>query len=280
MTDVEIVYAFPDLSLLPSVFAYWEVALTGDAPVVDLLHPEAATIRMALSGSWGFGDAAESRPTAPGSIHLHGTTSKAQWVRGQGGRAFCIALKPFAWAQLLRKPAWHFSDRFVPLADVVAVRADELAGAVSSATDFEGRVKAANHILTRWQSAPPTLIDPELVLKLDAALSDPELATVEDLVGRMDLSQARLARLARQSHGFTPKYLIRRARFLRMLHIMEARPYAEWRDYIDTQYVDQSHMIRDFKNFLGLAPSHYFALERPLLQAAFEGIRRLVEQSN
>jgi methylphosphotriester-DNA--protein-cysteine methyltransferase len=51
---------------------------------------------------------------------------------------------------------------------------------------------------------------------------------------------------------------------LRMLGALQARPYSEWPDYIDPQYVDQSHMIRDFKYFMGMSPRQYLALPRPV----------------
>jgi hypothetical protein len=41
-----------------------------------------------------------------------------------------------------------------------------------------------------------------------------------------------------------PKSLLRRQRFLRMLGTLHVRPYSEWGDFLDPQYVDQSHMVR------------------------------------
>jgi hypothetical protein len=77
--------------------------------------------------------------------------------------------------------------------------------------------------------------------------------------------------LSKRGFGFPPKLLLRRQRFLRMLGTLHARPYDEWPDFIDPQYVDQSHMIRDFGFFLGMPPRRYFAMDRPILRAATMG---------
>ena len=47
-----------------------------------------------------------------------------------------------------------------------------------------------------------------------------------------------------------------------MLAVLEQRPYAELRLFLDLGYCDQSHFIRDFKAFFGMAPTRYFAANR------------------
>lgn len=50
---------------------------------------------------------------------------------------------------------------------------------------------------------------------------------------------------------------------------MEGMSVGQWPHFLDPQYVDQSHMIRDFHKFIGMSPTQYFAMERPLLAAVF-----------
>ncbi len=253
--------------------------IDGDSSVRDLLHPEWANIRLSLAGQWQFGPNIGSLAMMPDTAMVHGATRKAQWVEGGPGRAFCIALLPSAWPKLLKAAAERYADRLVPLTSFWDERESvELETALQSAPDFEARVAIANaNLSARMTTAEIGWGDQGELRELNEALSDPDCATVEALADRVGISQSRLSRQCRLVYGFTPKLLLRRQRFLRMLHVMEQRPYSEWRDFIDGQYVDQSHMIRDFKAFLGLAPSRYFALERPLLRAAFDGIIRLLQ---
>lgn len=97
------------------------------------------------------------------------------------------------------------------------------------------------------------------IRRLIACLEDPEITSVGELGERLHLSLASLRRLCTRAFGQTPKGLIRRYRFARMLFALEHRPYREWRQFIDLAYCDQSHFIRDCHCFLGMAPSHYLA---------------------
>lgn len=63
-----------------------------------------------------------------------------------------------------------------------------------------------------------------------------------------------------------------------MLHSMQGMSVGEWPHFVDPQYTDQSHMIRDFKHFIGMAPTRYFAMERPLLSAVFKTLMRLMAE--
>ncbi len=103
-----------------------------------------------------------------------------------------------------------------------------------------------------------------LVSRLSNLIDDPDTESVEQICDVLEMSHSRLVRLCRNAFGFTPKYLLRRARFRGMLIELRIRPYAEWRTFLDPRYVDQSHFIRDFQYFLHMAPTHYLALASDL----------------
>lgn len=102
------------------------------------------------------------------------------------------------------------------------------------------------------------------VRRLAALIEHPDTETVEQLCDAMGMSHARLLRFCHNELGCSPKKLIRRARFVRMLRVMHETPYAEWRHFLDPRYVDQSHFIRDFKHFLGMTPTAFERLSDAL----------------
>ena len=206
---------------------------------------------------------------------LSGPTSHARWLSGKGGKGFAVGLQPLAWPCLFAAKASQFAEIDTPLEALWVTDTGALVAQLITCPDFESRVEAVNHFLLAKRGHA----DADLAAQLAAvrlALADPECASVEELAARAGMSQSRLLRLTMATYGFTPKLLIRKERFRRMLHRADFLSYENWREFIEQQYVDQSHLIRDFKRFLGLAPSQYMALERPFVAAGFAEARRLL----
>lgn len=277
MAEVAVRFGVPAERLRPFLSTYWEMTISGDGVVDDMMHPEWANIRLPLDGQWLFGPSSEALVHVQSAI-IHGPTSRPTFVRGQAGKAFGIGVLPTGWNRFWSAEASDHADRFTALETVMGVGANALEAALHDAPDFEGRVRVADSfmldLLDRARVAP----NDAQVQALFQVLIDPASATVEQITSTLGLPQSRLARLSKRGFGFPPKLLLRRQRFLRMLGTLHARPYEEWPDFLDPQYVDQSHMIRDFQRFLGLAPSHYFALKRPMLEAATKGRAELFGQ--
>ncbi len=99
-----------------------------------------------------------------------------------------------------------------------------------------------------------------LVPRLAHLIAHPDTESVEQICDALDLSHARLLRICRREFGYSPKMLLRRARFAGMLVELQRKPYREWRVFLDPRYVDQSHFIRDFQFFLGMAPTRFLSL--------------------
>jgi AraC-like DNA-binding protein len=267
MAEVVVHFAIPAEPLRPFVSTYWEMEVTGEGVVEDMLHPEWANIRITLDVPWEFGPSAKALvPMVEGIIH--GPTSHGTHVRGFASSAFGIGLLPTGWNRFWRAAASDYADQTRPLSDLMGSEAQSLIAGMCALPDFAARASFADAtFLAILAKSQRTMFDDQ-VDALFQVLIDPASATVEQMTATLGLPQSRLARLSKRGFGFPPKLLLRRQRFLRMLGTLHARPYDEWNDFIDPQYVDQSHMIRDFQRFLGVAPSHYFAMKRPILAAA------------
>ncbi|MBP7135346.1 MAG: AraC family transcriptional regulator [Sphingomonadaceae bacterium] len=280
MAEASVTFAQPAEELRPFIPAYWDVAIEGEGIVEDLLRPEWTNIRLVNGGEWAFGPSrAHLAPLADRAI-VHGVASHVQWVRGSAGMVFCVPVFPMGWHRLLDARASRYANAIRPLSDILGSDGDRLFNAVMAADSLQGRVAAADAFflerLSRTKRGPVS----ERIEAVSLAIADPDCATVAELSARTGLSQPQLARLTRQHFGFSPKRLMRRERFLRMLHSMQGMSVGEWPHFLDPQYSDQSHMIRDFKHFIGMAPTRYFAMERPLLTAVFKTLMRLIAEGN
>jgi|SRR5690606_17021213 len=266
---ITIAFRAPTPELLPFISTYYEFSTSGSEPIEDYLHPEWANIRMALDRPWIIGHDTREQP-APTGAHsvLQGPTSKPTYIKGSG-TSFGIGILPLGWSRLWNMDASKFADRIVPLESVLEEQeGSDFIGDIGTAKDIDARKAIADRfVLRRVANSTPERYSHKVEILL-SLLTDPDIATVEQLIDGLGMTQSQLARLSKHSLGFTPKLLLRRQRFLRMLGTMHSRPYAEWREFIDPQYTDQSHLVRDFRYFLGMSPSAYFNMPRPILTAA------------
>ena len=266
---ISIVFRAPATELLPFISTYYEFSVTGDEPIEDYLHPEWANIRMALDKPWIIGPDNIPEQICSGMTSvLHGPTSKLTYIKGSGA-SFGIGILPQGWMRLIKAPAHEYANRIVPLEPILS----DAGGSawikdIFSAPNIDTRKAIADKFLIEQISQGQPYRNEEKVVRLLALIANSQSTTVEQLTDALGLTQSQLARLCKRSLGFTPKLLLRRQRFLRMLGTLHARPYSEWRDFIDPQYTDQSHMVRDFQYFMRMSPSAYFRLPRPILAAA------------
>lgn len=82
---------------------------------------------------------------------------------------------------------------------------------------------------------------------------------VADVQAALDLSPHRLRRLFREQTGVAPKQFARIERFRRLVRRLPGR--ASWAELaLELGYVDQAHMIREFRAFSGTSPARYRAV--------------------
>lgn len=271
--DFEFAAVAPALS--PALLIYWEVRSTIDAPVVDQMHPDWANIRFKLSGEWSYGASRTKLARVEDFATITGPTNFGQWAEVRQGSGFNVTLLPTAWLRLFDTSAANFTNQILPLAALLGDQASVIAQDIAEANSFADRVKVADAFFGRlWEKTTPYPRAAQ-VEAISLALLDPNCGTVDELMRRSGMAQHSLMRLVKRAYGMSPKILMRRERFLRMLRTMEVRSLHEWRDFLDPQYVDQSHMIKDFNYFLGLSPGQYFKLPRPMLESSLLAMQKL-----
>jgi hypothetical protein len=259
----------PAEGLSAYISTYYELNIAKGVAIEDHLHPEWANIRMALGPPWTMGQGKNGQPAAlPVQSILHGPASATTYFKGTVG-SFGIGILPAGWNRLWRLKASDYADRIVTLMDVLGPETcGAFEAAIHAATSIDDRkLIADDFLIDQISKTKPPRISNE-VNDVFQLITNPLTTRVEQITDVLGIPNATLARLCKRAFSFPPKLLLRRQRFLRMLGTLHARPYDEWPEFIDPQYVDQSHMIRDFQYFLGMSPSAYFALPRPVLAAA------------
>jgi AraC-like DNA-binding protein len=267
--SVTVHFVLPAPELRPFVTTYYRTELVAGPGewVEDYLHPEWPNLRF-LSGLGAQAAIGTAPFAASPDFAVTGPTSRATRFRLGGGRSWGIGLLPLGWASLLRVDASDYADRLVdgradPAFAALVPLADALAGGPRDhAADLALIETHMARLFARRQAADPA------ILALNDALVDPAMVSVADLAAQLGMNIRSLERLSRRAFGFPPKLLLRRQRFLRSLARFMLDPSLRWLSALDSHYHDQSHFVRDFKRFMGMSPSAYAKLEKPLLVAA------------
>lgn len=146
---------------------------------------------------------------------------------------------------------------------------EQLIAAIEFSEQIEIGCLAAEDIF-RFKSTAPF----EFTSKVDSWLSDHGDPDVEALAYDTGLSLRQLERMTKRHYGMPPKKLARKYRALRA-----AQALAHGDSLDDTglalAFYDQSHLIREVKQFTGLTPTQLRAGQSELTEATMKGRRSL-----
>ena len=234
--------------------------------LVDHLLPEWANLRF-HTGSLPEGLTQAGMRIADSSFVVTGPSSEAVRFSIGASRMWGVGLLPLGWAKFIRAPAAEFANAvvdgfahpafasFVPLARAIFARDPDPAGELARITQF---------FLARMDAPVP---DEAEITAIHRALVDQDTATVASLVAASGIGQRTVERICRRAFGFLPKVLLRRQRFMRSLSHFMADPALRWIGAIDGHYHDQAQFVRDCRQFMGMSPSQYGMLPKPLIGA-------------
>jgi AraC-like DNA-binding protein len=228
----------------------------------DLLHPEWASAHYTLSGS-SRGNIVGEPPLPTPDVNITGPTGKAARIFFHELRLVGIGLLPLGWYRLIGCPADRWANRVGQMEGVPEFGLfQNIWSEMQGVNDPEEIAALFNRILLRAiTGADPLEIEIE---NIHEALADPDISSVADLSAATGIGQQRLERLSRKVFGFPPKRLLRRQRFLRTLGNVMMDTELKWSGALDDQYFDQAHFNRDFQEFMGMSPSQYVAMPRPI----------------
>ena len=280
-SSVSIRFALPSAKLSPYVTTYYYtevISSPAEGFVEDRLHPEWANLRFVDEGAsqCAMGDAPlEGVP----QFAVTGPTACAPRFRMKAGRTWGVGLMPLGWAALFDASASDYTDRVVDgMKDVAFAGFRPLATALSEAGgDFAEELA----IIEAHMDALPLRETGEMpaIHRVNSALVDPKIGTVSELAEEVSMNVRSLERLSKRAFGFSPKLLLRRQRFLRSLSQFMLDPSLKWLNTLDQHYHDQAHFVRDFKRFMGMSPSAYAKLDKPILMAAAQARMAIAGQA-
>lgn len=257
-------YQRPDPRLNPYISGYhrYTLRLGAGERIQDVLFPGWANVRFSVgAGPWRVRLGRRTFEPVPDAA-LFGPSSHAGYVDAGSGTLVGAGITPVGWARLFGVDASAFADRVVPLEAVIGADAQRVAAELNS-----GGAPAATFdafFLARLQQMPA---EPHDVAALFAALGEPGVDSVTALAERLDASLRTVSRVSRSAFGFTPKLLLRRARFMRALMAALTLGRGRWSEALGPAgYYDQSHFLKDCRLFLGCSLGAFAAYPKPLAE--------------
>jgi AraC-like DNA-binding protein len=257
-------YERPDPRLAPYVSGYhrYTLRLGAGERIKDVVFPGWANLRFSAQAEpWQVRLGRRTFAPVPEAA-LFGPSSHAGYVEAGSGTLIGAGITPVGWARLFGEEASAFADRVARLERLIgpdaARLAFELGGGAAPAAVLDA------FFLARLEQAPA---EPPEVAVLLAALGDTRIDTVTALAERLGASLRTVRVLSRSAFGFTPKLLLRRARFMRALTAALPLGRGRWSEALGPAgYYDQSHFLKDCRLFLGCSLGAFAAYPKPLAE--------------
>lgn len=192
-----------------------------------------------------------------GTVTLLGPVSKSYSYEMQGkGQIIGVKFALGALAERLNfKPA-DFIDQQLKAEQIFDMDTSRLLSELSAANSDQQRVAILQSSFRPFAIVPS--VQGARVQQLVSLIKlQSDITRVELLSERSNLSVQAIQRCFRQYLGITPKWLIRKYRLHQALQLLEQQS-VEVADLVEALgYTDQSHLICDFKEFLGVTPTAY-----------------------
>ncbi len=179
-----------------------------------------------------------------------------------------IRFRTAAARAVLPLPLAELTDRVESLDDTVPRLAQSLRAAAASSRTPQTRVDALAEALTRFVQRTPDPLATAIIRSLDSTQAM-RLSVIADHYG---VTARTLERRLRDHAGLPPNVMRRVLRFRRAFRMLDQAPPGTWAQVAaHAGYFDQAHLIRDFRQFAGAAPSEFFGTGPELARAILAG---------
>jgi AraC-like DNA-binding protein len=209
---------------------------------------------------------ADSYDALIGGLH----SSPALVVHDGAQSGIQLEMSPLAARPLLGVPAGELASLDAHAGDVLGRLATDLHDRVRGARDWQDRFRILDAVLGAAldeERAAPTPVQQAWTLLLRSGGT----AAVADVAREVGWSERRLSAQFTAEIGLTPKLAARVIRFHRARHVLLRNVRAGRPDIAGVAaacgYFDQAHLVRDWQQFTGLAPTAWIEVEFRNFQA-------------
>ncbi|MBY0582403.1 MAG: AraC family transcriptional regulator [Sphingomonas sp.] len=239
-----------------------------------------AQLRFRLSPGGATYRFADGSVQEASDVHVIGPTSGAFQVRASGPivHVFGAGITPAGWAAMIGIDASAMLNRIIDAADLFGERIYATANALHATEHTPAMVRIGEALvqdLVRQQCGQTV----DFMRSVDDWLADSPSPDIDDLVRATGLSRRQVERRCNALYGAPPKLLARKYRALKAAVALVSEG-ARVDDLIGRGFYDQSHLIREIKQFTGLTPGQMQAEPNLLARITIGGRHALCGQVN
>jgi AraC-like DNA-binding protein len=249
---IQLDYAVPSAGMADYItLFYW---FRADVPLFeDTERADHAQIRFRLTPGGAEYTFADGNVQQAEDAHIIGPTTGAFQVKAAGPvHVFGAGITPAGWAALVGNDASAMINRVLNVEDLFGATVAGIIERLRAAPDLDAMVACGETILSGlFRARSNNVLD--FVQHVDSWLSAAPSPAVDTLIAVTGLSRRQVERKCKELYGAPPKLLARKYRALRAAVSLMADGVSI-DDVVGRGFYDQSHMIREIKQFTGFTP--------------------------
>jgi AraC-like DNA-binding protein len=223
-----------------------------EAELNELERADVAQFRLVLAGE-GFLEFPDGTRYAFTPCSLIGPRTMASRIVAHGPiRVFGAGLLAPGWATLTGLDATAYTNKMVDGVALMGPQVLDMHRAVLEADNLDQMAEIGITFargLRRQADGVPLWF----TRAVDRWLTSGPKPVIAELIADTGLTRRQIDKLTKQLYGSTPGLLVRKYRALRTANAL-ARGDAQWQNLAAESYYDQSHLIRELKEFTGITP--------------------------
>lgn len=183
---------------------------------------------------------------------------------------FAICFYPIGFANFVKMPLEYLVDKETPIAEVFGQSdANELEQKMMQAVDAKERIDIIEAFLLKILGEKNTISN-IVQSTVDALLKTNGATHINELLKEDIAKRRQLERHFRKQIGISPKQLGKAIRLQAALNLLLNKKSETLTEIAyESDYFDQNHFIKDFKELVGVTPKDYLNNEHMLLTSLF-----------
>ena len=256
--------------LEPLVNCYWTLEVPGDmkAPKQRMI-PDGCIEMCFILGDDIKRFTTDTAFTLQPRAMVVGQITKPYYVQPTGTvNAFAVRFYPYGFANFISKPLRQLADKDTPLTELFELKeAKALEKGIVAASDTEARIAVIEKFLLD-KLTNQSVIDTIVKSTIDVLSQTKGKEAINSILKDAPSKRRNLERKFSNQVGISPKQLGKIIRMQAALKLMLNNADQKLTQVAyESEYYDQAHFIKDFKEFTGTNPKEYLSDDQMMLSS-------------